>query len=152
MSREPWERETLRRRRRRWVPVLSRERLRRVAPLVLWGLCVVVASTATPSGDGLAAAGPFGFGVDKWIHLGAYAVMAYLAAFARRARTVRGLTLAALVAAALGGGVELLQATLPARAASLADAAANALGAVVGAATYAVGAGVERARRPERED
>ncbi|MDS0297740.1 VanZ family protein [Halogeometricum sp. S1BR25-6] len=113
------------------------ERLRRVAPLIVWSLCVVVASAATPPGDGLGAAGPLGLGVDKWVHLGAYAVAAYLAAFALRARDVRRVGLAALVAVALGGGVELLQATLPARHAGLADAAANAVGAGVGAAAYA---------------
>ncbi|MDS0296306.1 VanZ family protein [Halogeometricum luteum] len=113
------------------------ERRRRVAPLLLWSLCVVVASAATPPGDGLSAA-PLGLGVDKWVHLGAYAVTAYLAAFALRARTARGLALATFVAVALGGGVELLQATLPARHAGLADAAANAVGAVIGAAAYAV--------------
>lgn len=128
------------------------ERLRRVAPLVAWSLCVVVASAATPPGDGLGAAGPLGFGVDKWVHLGAYAVTAFLAASALRARDARRLALAALVAVTLGGGVELLQATLPARDASLADAAANAAGAVLGAAAYAVGARVERARRTPSEE
>ena len=121
---------------------MASERLRRVAPLVGWSLCVVVASAATPPGDGLAAA-PFGLGVDKWVHFGAYAVTAYLAAVALRARDARRLALAAVVAVVLGGSVELLQATLPARQAGLADAAANAVGAVVGAAAYAV---VERAR------
>ncbi|ELZ29842.1 vanz like family protein [Halogeometricum pallidum JCM 14848] len=123
------------------------EQLRRVAPLVAWSLCVVVASAATPPGDGLGAAGPLGLGVDKWVHLGAYAVTACLAAFALRARDVRRLALAVLVAVALGGGAELLQATLPTRDASLADAAANAVGAVLGAAVYAV----RRARTSERE-
>lgn len=109
----------------------------RTALFVCWCLAVVVASVVDPPSGGLAATGPFGVGVDKWIHLGTYAVTAFLAGVAFRARGLRGLAGAVAVAVALGVGIELVQATLPARAFGVGDAAANALGAGGGAATYA---------------
>lgn len=108
----------------------------RAVPLVCWSVAVVAASVVDPPSGSLAATGPFGLGVDTWIHLGAYAATAFLAGVALRAREVRGLLVAVAVAVALGGAVELVQATLPARTDSVGDLLANAVGALAGVTVY----------------
>ncbi|SFR35555.1 VanZ family protein [Halogeometricum limi] len=126
-----------------------RSHLRRVGPVACWSLVVVVASVVSPPGSGPAEATPtalptlLGVGVDKWVHLGAYATTAFLGADALRARDTASVALAAVAATALGGGVELVQASIPARSFSVADAVANAVGAALGAGAYSAFGGVE---------
>ncbi|WP_205596755.1 VanZ family protein [Halostella salina] len=109
----------------------------RVAAAVAVALAVAVASLV-PTTGGLSVSGPLGvLGVDKWLHGLAYAGLAGTTAFALvddvrvDARLAARTTLGAVL---YGVGVELLQAAVPYRTFSLADAAANGVGAVVGVA------------------
>ncbi|MFC6826654.1 VanZ family protein [Halopelagius fulvigenes] len=124
---------------------LDRPRLRRVAPVLCWATVLVVASVIPASG-GLSAPGPFGVGADKWLHLGGYWSVTLLAAVALEARGRRTLLLAVAFGVALGAGLELVQAALPARAFDPADAAVNGVGAVLGAVTYVLWRRVRDAR------
>ncbi|RDI71440.1 VanZ family protein [Halopelagius longus] len=130
---------------------LDRRRLRRAAVVLLSVAVVVAASVVTPPSNVLSATGPFGVGADKWLHLGAYWAVTLLVAAAFGSRRRRALVLAVAFGVALGAGVELVQATLPARAFDIADAAVNGVGAVLGAATYVVGRRVRGARGGRRE-
>jgi VanZ family protein len=108
--------------------------------VVAWAGAVLAASLVDPPSGGVPAMGPFGLvGLDKWLHLGAYAGLAALFGYATLARDRQALAVAVLLAAAYGVGVELLQAPLAARTADPVDAAANALGAVLGAAVWWLG-------------
>ncbi|WP_439027510.1 VanZ family protein [Haloarchaeobius sp. DT45] len=118
-----------------------------VHPWVLvlaWGGAVLLASVVEPPGsvpDGGAAStgfGPFGLlALDKLFHAVGYAVLAVLAARARRPRTLAaGLAIVAVVAL-FGFGVEVVQLPIPARSFDLADAAVNTLGATVGVVAWA---------------
>lgn len=98
-------------------------------------LAVLLASVVDPPGAGPTPLGPFGLvGADKYSHAAAYLAVAWSLAWARRATTPRTLLVVAAVAAAYGAGIELIQATLPARSLDPADAVANTVGAAVGAA------------------
>lgn len=129
---------------------IDRARLRRAAPVLCWSVAVVAASVVTPPSGGLSTAGPFGVGVDKWLHLGAYWGVALLTAVALRARQRRAFAVAVTVAVALGVSLELVQGTLPARAFDAADAVVNGLGALLGATTYALGRRIADARDRRR--
>lgn len=99
--------------------------------MVLAGLVVVAVSIILLASVGMASGPPSGLGVDKAAHFLAYAVLAALLALL----VPRGWWLAvALGAAVLGVALEAAQEALPGREASLADAVANAAGAVAGAA------------------
>ncbi|MFA1610238.1 VanZ family protein [Halobellus rubicundus] len=115
-------------------------RPRRLA--VAWLAIVLLASVVDPSGvlpaqgaNG-SAGGGLAIGLDTWLHLGAYSVLAWLLAAAFDASGPRrgAALLAVVVAFAVGVGVEIIQAPIAARTASIADAVANAVGAVVGVA------------------
>jgi hypothetical protein len=121
------------------------------AGLVTFGL--LFASLVSPTlvfgsspNDGVTTLGPLGLvGADKWLHGVGYAVLAgtLVPAASRADRDRSGLRLvlfAVAVAAGVGLGVELLQWPHPGRTASLADATANLVGAVLGAGV-AVAAG-----------
>ncbi|SFR38306.1 VanZ like family protein [Halogeometricum rufum] len=108
----------------------------RTLVLVGWCVAVVVASVIPAPTGGVASPGAFVVGLDKLVHFGAYGVTAFLAAFALGARDARGLAVAVLAAVALGGGVELVQTTLPTRTFGLGDLVANAVGALSGALVY----------------
>jgi VanZ family protein len=104
-----------------------------------WAGAVLVASVVDPPGTGPTPAGPFGLvGLDKWLHLAAYAGLAVLVGHAVLARDARTLALVALVAAVYGVGMELLQWPLAARSADPVDATVNAAGALLGAAVWRV--------------
>lgn len=75
------------------------------------------------------SAPPIQNGEDKIVHVLAYALLTAVWAEALPAR-LRWLVVPAV--AALGGGIELLQGTVPARTASPFDAASNAIGAALG--------------------
>ncbi len=78
---------------------------------------------------------------DKLLHAGAYAVLGALVAAALRARGTgagRAVVLAVLVAAAYGATDEWHQAHVPGRDADPLDWAADAVGAIAGAAAAAV--------------
>lgn len=83
---------------------------------------------------------------DKLAHAAGYAAWAYALAATRRARSVGALAGVVVAAALLGAGVELAQAAVPGRDPSALDAAANAAGALVGAAW------LHRRRRPGSAD
>lgn len=70
------------------------------------------------------------------LHAPAYALLALLvgAGWAEARRSGRSLVLLSVACAAYGLALEAVQAVVPGRTASLADAAVNALGAVAGAA------------------
>lgn len=125
---------------------VDRTHLRRAAPVLCWSAVVVAASVVTPPSGGLSTTGPLGVGVDKWLHLGAYWGVTLLAAAGLRARERRELLVAVALGVALGISLELVQATLPARAFDPADALVNGVGALLGAATYVLGRRVADAR------
>jgi VanZ family protein len=112
-----------------------------LAAVVAAGL--LLASVVDPGGAGVGAAtpgGPLGaFGLDKWAHAAGYATLALAVAFAVAARRSVGpaaLGAVVLAVAAYGAGIEVVQATLPARSFDLADMAANATGALLAAAAW----------------
>jgi len=75
--------------------------------------------------------------LDKWQHLAAFAALSFAAHWAlagdnRSARTWQSLARLALAMLAFGVFIELVQALIPARTASLADALADALGIALG--------------------
>lgn len=108
-------------------------------------LAVLVASVVDPPGTGPTPTGPFGLlGADKYSHAAAYATVAWAFAWARRASTGRALLVVAAVAAAYGAGIELLQATIPARSFEIADGVANAVGAILGIGIRWLGARLRR--------
>ena len=98
---------------------------------------VVVASVVRPP----AALGTDGAGVglDKWAHVAGTAVLAVAVAAARRAEA-RDLLVVAAAVVAFGATIEGIQASLAHRTASLADAAANGVGAVLGVAGWRLAA------------
>ncbi|MFC7177046.1 VanZ family protein [Halosegnis marinus] len=106
----------------------------RYALVACAALAVLVASVVTPPGDG-ATGTLLGVPTDKWLHAAGYALLGAAAAYAAFDRegldARRALAVVALVAA-YGLAIEGIQAPLAARTADLADAAANAVGAVVG--------------------
>ena len=114
----------------------TRRRWQVVAVLAI----VVLVASLVPTG-GRTLAGPFGaFGADKWLHAIAYAAIAGAVTYAD-GRALVGV----LAAIAYGGLVELLQAGVPYRSASVLDAVANGVGATIGAAVVlAVVAASER--------
>ncbi len=86
---------------------------------------------------------------DKLLHAGAYAVLGALVAAALRARGVaagRAVALAVLAAAAYGATDEWHQAYVPGRDADPLDWAADAVGAVAGAAAAALALRARTAR------
>lgn len=118
------------------VPLVDR----RLRYALAAGVAVVlfVASVVDPPSTG----GPtvlFGVGVDKWLHAAGYAGLAAAVGYTQldesglNRRTLFGVF---LLVVAYGLGIELVQAPLPARAFDLADAAANAVGAVLGTVPY----------------
>ena len=76
-----------------------------------------------------------GVGLDKWAHVAGTAVLAVAVAATRRAEG-RDLLVVAAAVVALGAAIEGVQAPLAHRTASLADAAANGVGAVLGVAGW----------------
>ncbi|WP_135829221.1 VanZ family protein [Halorussus halobius] len=117
----------------RWLAVVA------VAGVLFYG------SVLDSPGSGLSPVGPFGlFGLDKWLHALGYAALAGALAGALatrgrlRGRRVRVVALAILLAVGYGVGIEFVQATIPERAFSLGDMAADLAGAGVGAAAWRV--------------
>ncbi|WP_115864039.1 VanZ family protein [Halorussus litoreus] len=101
---------------------------------------------ASPS-SGLPSMGPLGvLRIDKWLHATAYAGLAVTLAnaFAPRARTARVVIFAVLLSVGYGVGVEFAQAPLAERSFSLADMAANAVGAGLGVVAWRALVGVLR--------
>ncbi|MCD2202706.1 VanZ family protein [Halobacterium sp. KA-6] len=99
-----------------------------------WRVLAVVSIAAVLAGS-LApgsTTGGLSAGMDKLLHAGGYAVIAFSLAGARQAETGRVLVSIVLAAALLGVGIEVVQPTVG-RTASLLDAVANLLGAAVGA-------------------
>jgi len=98
---------------------------------------VVVASVVRP--PAALGADVAGVGLDKWAHVAGTAVLAVAVAAARRAEG-RDLLVVAAAVVALGAAIEGVQAPLAHRTASLADAAANGVGAVLGVAGWRLAA------------
>ncbi|WP_435319481.1 VanZ family protein [Haloarchaeobius sp. TZWSO28] len=109
--------------RRPWIPVLA------------WAGVVLVASVVDPPGSGGGTGGLLAF--DKVLHALGYATLAVLVARAVRPRMLRSGLLVVAGVALFGFGVEVVQWPLPFRTFSLADAAVNGLGAMVGVAVWA---------------
>ncbi|WP_226010873.1 VanZ family protein [Halomicrobium salinisoli] len=97
------------------------------------GFAVAVAlASILHAPDPIANDGPLGLlRVDKWIHVGSYALLTYLLAFAVLAERARVFVVIALASVAFGGGVELVQSTIPWRTMEFADVVANSAGTVV---------------------
>ena len=109
---------------------------RRWWPLVAVGTVVLVFSLVPLGGGDSGSLAVAGVGVDKLLHVVDYAALSFALGYAvgRRDRTT---LLAVFVAAvAVGGAVELLQGVVPTRHPSLADAAANVVGAALGTAGW----------------
>ncbi|WP_251341523.1 antibiotic resistance protein VanZ [Haloplanus halophilus] len=102
-------------------------RTRRSSITVGLALALLVASVLNPRW--LGASGPGSAGT-AWLHLVGYAALG--AALVRPGW--RGAAVAVVVATGYGAGIELLQAGLAHRTASLADAAINGAGATLGVA------------------
>ena len=102
---------------------------------------VVVASVVRP--PAALGADVAGVGLDKWAHVAGTAILAVAVAAARRAGG-RDLLVVAAAVVALGAAIEGVQAPLAHRTASLADAAANGVGAVLGVAGWRLAATDER--------
>lgn len=101
--------------------------------LVIGYATALFAASIVPLPESDPTPGPFGLvGLDKWIHGVGYAALAVLLARARRARAARSLLVLMLAAIGYGLGVEVVQALVPTRTFSTADAGANALGATLG--------------------
>ena len=106
-----------------------------------WLLVVGVAATilywsvVTPPAPGGRLVGPFGvIGLDKWVHAIAYAGLAASLAFALGPSSRSDLEIVVIVigaTVAYGLGIELVQLTVPTRQFSVADLAADAVGAVM---------------------
>jgi VanZ family protein len=97
----------------------------------------------------------FGLPADKVLHVGSYAVLAVLVAFAMRAGGRRALALVAVIAVGYGAAIELLQAPIPWRTLDALDATANAAGALLGVAAWTAIVGLVRwmgARRAGRRE
>jgi VanZ family protein len=92
--------------------------------------------------------GLFGLGVDKPVHALSYALLGGLAA-AWRGRDGVALVGVVVAVAGFGAGVEVAQLAVPGRTASMGDAAANFVGAVVGVAGWRLWRRSRR-RPPER--
>jgi VanZ family protein len=113
----------------------------RVPAPVRWSVVVAVmgfifySSVVEPPSGALPPMGPFGVvGLDKWLHVAAYAGLATTVAYALAAHDVAAWLVAVLafgVALAYGLGIELVQSSLPHRDFSLLDLLANALGSAV---------------------
>ncbi len=109
-----------------------------VGTVAAWILAtsVIPASSGAPATD---ATGPLGLvGVDKWLHAGVYFLLGAAGAFAlgdRRA-SPRAMLAVFLGVAAVGAGVELVQAPLATRHADPGDAVANAVGAAAAVAGW----------------
>ncbi|MFB6207025.1 MAG: VanZ family protein [Haloglomus sp.] len=125
---------------------------RLLAPVVVAAF-VLVASVTEPSG-GPPTPPVFGLPADKVLHGIAYAALAAALGLGlatpgggelRRRRPLRQVALLAVASAvAYGLAVECLQFLIPYRAFDLQDAAANAAGAIAGAALWAGGATLRR--------
>lgn len=112
-------------------------RSRRLALVVVVALTILV-SALVPTGEAVARTGPFGLGLDLWLHALAYAVLeaALLAALVGSTDEMSSVgslsTLSTLpVVTAYGVLIEGIQSLVPYRHASVADAFANAVGAGV---------------------
>lgn len=120
----------------RTVRRLPPRRLRVAAALGV--ALALTAASVVPTGGSVSLTGPLGVvGLDKWLHGLGYAGLAGVTAFALVDDVRVDVRLAARTAAAAvayGVGIELVQAALPYRTFSLADAAANGVGAVAGVA------------------
>jgi VanZ family protein len=131
---------------------------RRAAPAVVAAV-VLVASVSEPSPGGPPTPSPFGIPGDKLLHGGAYAALAaalgvglatpggwLLAAGAPLGARQRRLIVALAVLGAVGYGLAMegVQYPLPFRTFDLLDAAANAVGAALGALAWLAGAGLRR--------
>lgn len=133
------------------VPTVPRRG--RYALLAAYAAYLLWASVSEPPTGGLPPVGPLGLvGVDKWLHALSYGTLSLLGGYALRRRTVRALALVALAAFAYGAGIEVVQAALPLRAFEVADAAANGVGALVGAGGWLAATGLLRRRRDDRQE
>ncbi|MBB6646468.1 VanZ family protein [Halobellus ruber] len=126
----------------------ARRRVRRAA--VGWTLAVVAASLVDPAailellGASTTAAGAGGAAAFAVAHLVAYGVLAWLLVDGLGPDGSNAVLVTVAVATAAGVGVELLQAPVAARTASVNDALVNAVGAALGAGSRAA---VGRLRR-----
>lgn len=102
------------------------------------GVAILAVSLLPAPGDAPTLVGPFGVGLDKYVHAGGYALLSYAATDARHPRSFRGVAVVVLAVGLYGAGVELAQGLSPGRLPSLGDAVANLLGAAVGSAVWAV--------------
>jgi VanZ family protein len=118
--------------------------------VIAWTLIVVAASLVDPwalaeliGASPTAGSGAGGAAAFAAAHLVAYGVLAWLLVdgLGSDMRGLRAVLAAAVAAAAIGVGVELLQAPVAARTASAADALVNAAGATAGAVLRVVLAG-----------
>jgi VanZ family protein len=106
------------------------------APTVAFALAILVASAANPRWLGTAGAQSLP-ALAPALHFVAYAVLAAVVV-PLVGIDLRGVAAAVLLATAYGAGMELLQAGLAYRTASVADLAVNGVGAVLGGTARAV--------------
>lgn len=105
-------------------------------PTVAVGTVVLVFSLVPLGGGGSGGLVVAGVGVDKLLHVVDYAALSFALGYGVGRRDRPTLLAVFVVVVAVGGAVELLQGLVPTRAPSLADAAANAVGAALGTAGW----------------
>lgn len=109
----------------------------RLTIAVGFALAVLVASMMHAPADPLTDFGPLDmFRVDKWIHFGSYALLAFLGAYVALTRSAMTLLLIATVTTVFGAGVEVLQSTIAWRTMESGDLIANTLGALLAVAVW----------------
>ena len=73
----------------------------------------------------------FGLALDKWVHAGSYAALTGLLLRGHGRRELAAVAVLVALAVGYGGGIELLQGLVVSRSLSVADMAANTVGAVL---------------------
>ena len=118
-------------------------------PAIAFAMAMTAASLVPASGAGAGGFVMFGpIGMDKWLHAAGFAVLIVLTAGPVDDR--RGLIAIALLAAALGGAIELAQIKVPGRTADPADWAADLAGIGLGMGIAAIRTRHERIRESLR--
>lgn len=99
----------------------------------------VVLASMLHAPDVVAQTGPLNlFGLDKWIHFGSYATIAFLLAYASLARSTSALLAIAAATVLFGVAVELIQGTIAWRTQETADVVANAAGTIIGLVVWRI--------------
>lgn len=130
-----WPRESTRPGRSVASRVVTPGRIGRSHLVALVAVAILIGSVLPHPPAALGAPGPFGgVRLDRWLHVGPYALLAATVLLTLRGREVsrrHTVVLAFVVVVAYGLGMELLQLPLPTRAFDLVDLGADTVGAAM---------------------